>query len=79
MTTSIWQARIDDDLGQRLDADKEVLGLQTRTEMVKAGLELLARQAAELRMARDVDEFYRGEEPPLPVGVQRSARRPPRG
>jgi hypothetical protein len=47
----------------------EVLGLTGRTEIVKAALELLHRQAAEHRMAQSVDDFYAGATPPLPLGV----------
>jgi len=31
---------------------------------------LLERRAAEERMARDVDEYYGDQEPPLPIGVR---------
>jgi hypothetical protein len=75
MTTSTeasetWQARIGHDLAAQLRLDAEVLGLDGRTEIVKAALQLLHRRAAEERMARDVDTFYGGDEPPLPIGVR---------
>ena len=47
-----------------------------RTELVKAGLELLHRQAAEERMARGVEEFHHGQEPPPSPFVRRSRHRP---
>lgn len=68
-----WQARIGHDLAGQLRRDAEVLGLDGRTEIVKAGLELLHRRAAEERMARSVDGFYGADGPALPVGVRSAA------
>lgn len=65
-----WQARITHDLAAQLRDDAELLGLDGRTEIVKAALELLHRRAAEERMARSVDDFYVGQEIPLPIGVR---------
>lgn len=65
-----WQARISHRLAAQLRQDAEVLGLDGRTEIVRAALELLHRRAAEERMARSVDDFYRDTEPPLPIGVR---------
>ena len=65
-----WQARITRDLAAQLRSDAELLGLNGRTEIVKAALELLSRRAAEERMARSVDDFYRDRLPPLPIGVR---------
>ncbi len=75
MTTNIgvsetWQARIGHELAAQLRRDAELLGLDGRTEIVKAGLELLHRRAAEERMARSVVDFYGNNEPPLPIGVR---------
>jgi hypothetical protein len=67
--SEIWQARIGRDLAEQLRADAEVLGLDGRTDIVKAALGLLHRQAAEERMAQSVDEFYGESTPPLPLGV----------
>ncbi len=67
--TEVWQARIGRELAAQLRADSEVLGLQGRTEIVRAALHLLHRRAAEERMARSVDAFYGGAPAPLPVGV----------
>jgi hypothetical protein len=53
-----WQARIGHDMAAQLRRDAELLGLDGRTEVVEAALELLHRRAAEERMARGVDEFY---------------------
>lgn len=64
-----WQARIGHGLAVQLRRDAELLGLDGRTEIVKAALELLRRRAAEERMARSIDDFYGNQEPPLPVGV----------
>lgn len=67
--TEVWQARIGRDFAAELQADAEVLGLEGRTDIVKAALRMLHRRAAEERMARSVDAFYRGAPPPLPIGV----------
>ncbi|MGI8948041.1 MAG: ribbon-helix-helix protein, CopG family [Ornithinimicrobium sp.] len=68
-----WQARVPHDLAAQLRRDAELLGLQGRTEIVRAALELLHRQAAQERMAQSVEHFYGSEEPPLPVGVRSRA------
>lgn len=67
--TEVWQARIEHDFAAQLHADAELLGLDGRTEIVKAALRLLHRRAAEERMARSVDKFYGDKTPPLPIGV----------
>jgi hypothetical protein len=69
-TSETWQARITHDLAAQLRRDAELLGLDGRTEIVKAALELLHRRAAEERMARSVAAFYGDREPPLPIGVR---------
>lgn len=69
-----WQARITHELAAQLRDDAELLGLDGRTEIVKAALELLHTRAAEERMARSVDSFYAGREPALPIGVRPSRR-----
>ncbi|MDL5156691.1 hypothetical protein [Actinomycetospora termitidis] len=67
--TEVWQARIGHELAAQLREDAGVLGLEGRTEIVRAALELLHRRAAEERMAQSVEEFYGAETPPLPIGV----------
>ena len=69
-----WQARIGHDLAAQLRLDAELLGLDGRTEIVKAALQLLHRRAAEERMARSVADFYGDAEPPLPTGVRGASR-----
>lgn len=73
-SSETWQARIGHDLAAQLRRDAEVLGLEGRTEIVKAALELLHRRAAEERIASSVDEFYGDDEPALPVGVRPANR-----
>lgn len=65
-----WQARITHELAAQLRDDAKVLGLDGRTEIVRAALEMLHRRAAEERMARSVEDFYGDAEPPLPIGVR---------
>ena len=67
--TEVWQARIGRDFAEQLQEDAETLGLDGRTDIVKAGLQLLHRRAAEERMARSVADYYAGATPPLPIGV----------
>ncbi len=57
--------------------DAKVLGLTANTDMVKAGLQLLHRQAVEQVMTDGIREFHGGEPAPLPIGVRRSKRRAP--
>lgn len=71
--SEVWQARIDHELAAQLRADSEVLGLNGRTDIVRAALLLLHQRAAEERMARSVDDFYDGATAPLPVGVRPAA------
>ncbi len=63
-------ARIGHHLAAQFRRDAAVLGLDGRTEIVKAALELLHRRAAEERMSRSVEEFYTDLLPPLPIGVR---------
>jgi hypothetical protein len=67
--TEVWQARIGRAFAAELLADADVLGLEGRTDIVKAALLMLHRRAAEERMARGVDAFYGGRTPALPIGV----------
>jgi hypothetical protein len=67
--TEVWQARIGRAFAAELEADADVLGLSGRTDIVKAALQMLHRRVAEERMARDVDAFYEGRAPALPIGV----------
>ncbi len=69
-SSETWQARITHDLAAQLRNDAELLGLEGRTEIVKAALQLLHQRAAEERMAHSVDDFYGNGEPPLPIGVR---------
>ena len=69
-SSEVWQALIDHELATDLRADAEVLGLSGRTGIVRAALSLLHQRAAEERMARDIDAFYGGDRPPLPIGVR---------
>ncbi len=67
--TEVWQARIGRAFAAELQADADVLGLDGRTDIVKAALQMLHRRAAEERMARSVDAFYGATAPALPIGV----------
>ena len=67
--TEVWQARIGRSFADQLKKDATILGLEGRTDIVRAGLQLLHRRASEERMASSVDAFYDGTTPPLPIGV----------
>lgn len=67
--SEVWQARIPQDFAAQLHDDAQVLGLDGRTDIVRAALRMLHQRAAEERMARDVDEFYGPDTAPLPIGV----------
>lgn len=75
VASEVWQARIDRDRARQLMDDAAVLGLRGRSEIMRATLELLHRQAAEERMAQGVRDYYGDEPPPLPLGVRPSAHR----
>jgi hypothetical protein len=77
ISSEVWQARIDSETAAQLREDAKVLGLKANTDMVKAGLQLLHRQAVEQVMADGIREFHGGEPAPLPIGVRRSKRRAP--
>jgi hypothetical protein len=77
VASEVWQARIDSETAAQLREDAKVLGLKANTDMVKAGLQLLHRQAVEQVMADGIREFHGGEPAPLPIGVRRSTRRAP--
>ena len=68
--TVTMQARVDADFARELvEADAPVLGLDGISALVREGLRLVHKQARELAMAREYDEFYGGEPAPLPEGV----------
>jgi hypothetical protein len=67
--SEVWRARISHEFAAQLRADADILGLEGRTDIVRAALSLLHRRAAEERMALSVNEFYGDDEPPLPIGV----------
>lgn len=67
--SEVWQARIPQDFAAQLHDDARVLGLDGRTDIVRAALRMLHQRAAEERMARDIDEFYGSTAVPLPIGV----------
>ena len=68
--SEVWQARISGELAELLREDAVVLGLDSRTDIVKEGLRLLHQSAAEERMARSVDKFYGSTPPASSIGVR---------
>lgn len=67
--TEIWQARIEHQFADDLRADAQILGLDSRTDIVRTALQDLHRRAVEERMASTFDAFYHGEKPPQAIGV----------
>jgi hypothetical protein len=60
----VWQTRLSGEAAAVYERDLEALGLD-RSEALRRGLRLLHREALEVQMARDVQEFYAGERAPL--------------
>jgi hypothetical protein len=67
--THVWQGRVAPEFSAKLLEDAKIMGLTSKSEIVRAALELLHRHAAELRMAKGVERYYAGQSPPLPTGV----------
>lgn len=59
------QARLSAGDVVQLDADARTLGLQNRSEAVRAALRLLHRHAARQALAREYDEFYGSGQAPV--------------
>ncbi len=60
----VWQTRLSGETAALYERDIEVLGLD-RSEALRRGLRLLHREALEVQMARDVQDFYEGARAPL--------------
>jgi hypothetical protein len=60
----VWQTRLSREAAAAYEQDLEILGLD-RSEALRRGLRLLHREALEVRMARDVAEFYPGGRAPV--------------
>jgi hypothetical protein len=56
------QARVDTEFARLLEADADVLGLASTSDLVREGLRLLHLRAREVAMAASYDGFY-GDEP----------------
>lgn len=63
------------DLTEQARRDGAALGLEGSTEIIKAGLEALHRQARLKVALHQVEDFYGNERAPLPLGVRPSRRR----
>lgn len=61
---TVWQTRLSREAAAAYEHDLETLGID-RSEALRRGLRLLHREALEMRMARDVEDFYAGERAPL--------------
>ena len=62
----IVQARLAHEDANQMDADRQVLGLRTRSDAVREGLRLLHREARHVALGREYDSFY-GTEAEAPV------------
>lgn len=58
------QARVDINFARELQDDAVILGLPSGSELVRAGLRLVHKQAREVAMAASYDEFYNGQPAP---------------
>ena len=54
----IVQTRMSSDAVEQLDADRAVLGLQTRSAAIREGLRLLHKRARNAKLGQDYDDFY---------------------
>jgi len=61
---TVWQTRLPREAAAAYENDLKILGID-RSEALRRGLKLLHREALETRMAREVEEFYRGDRAPL--------------
>lgn len=71
MSSQIIQARVPEAVVDQLSADAQVLGLESTSDAVREGLELLHRKAQQVRLAKSYDDFYGGE--PAPVSEPTAA------
>lgn len=55
---AIVQARLGSEEAARMDADREILGLKSRSDAVREGLRLLHKQARHVALGREYDSFY---------------------
>lgn len=60
----IWQTRLSREAAATYEEDLKILGID-RSEALRRGLRLVHRQALEMRMAGDVEQFYGGDRAPL--------------
>jgi hypothetical protein len=68
-TGKLAQLRLQPDDVEALDEVMRTLNLASTSEALREGLHLLAREAAEIRAAQAIRDFYGGEPAPLPDGV----------
>lgn len=64
----IVQARLAPEDVAKLDDDRRVLGLATRSDAVREGLRLLHKTARYASLAQEYDEFY-GKGAQIPMGA----------
>ena len=68
--TVVMQARVDETFARSLvEQDAVVLGLDGPSDLVREGLRLVHERALEAAMVAAYDDFYAGEQAPLPAGV----------
>ncbi|MDQ1307643.1 MAG: hypothetical protein QG671_3476 [Actinomycetota bacterium] len=64
----IVQARLTPEDAMRLDDDRKILGLATRSDAVREGLRLLHKTARHAALAQEYDDFY-GAGAQAPMGT----------
>jgi hypothetical protein len=60
----VWQTRLSGEAAALYERDLQALGLD-RSEALRRGLRLLHREALEVQMVRDIEDFYGGSRAPL--------------
>lgn len=67
--SELAQVRLKGDEVEALETVMEWLEISSRSDALREGLYLLAREATEVRAAEEIKSFYGSEHAPLPEGV----------
>ncbi|WP_282703152.1 hypothetical protein [Streptomyces sp. CC219B] len=67
--TSVAQVRLRPDELADLQQVMQTLKLHSLSDALREGLRLLSREATEVAAAREIRDFYRGDQAPTPAGV----------
>ncbi|WP_256363222.1 hypothetical protein [Streptomyces sp. TRM70350] len=68
-TGRVAQVRLGPDEVAAMEQVMQALNLGSTSDVLREGLRLLARKAAEVAAAEEIRDFYRGEPAPMPDGA----------